>query len=60
MAMEGGCVMERSCAVARGKDTSNKFVTFSLLKRSRDGRFISEAAVRWFQKSNRHLDPEVV
>jgi hypothetical protein len=37
-----------------------KFVAVSLPKRFRNGRFISETAVRWFQKRNRHLDPEVV
>jgi hypothetical protein len=37
-----------------------KFVTVSLLKRFRNGRFTSETAVRRFQKLNRHLDPEVL
>jgi hypothetical protein len=37
-----------------------KFVTVSLPKRLCNGRFTSETAVRWFQKRNRHLDPEVV
>jgi hypothetical protein len=30
-----------------------KFLTASLPKRFRDGRFTSETAVRWFQKRNR-------
>jgi hypothetical protein len=37
-----------------------KFLTVSLLKRLRNGRFISETAVRRFQKRNGYLDPEVV
>jgi hypothetical protein len=37
-----------------------KFITASLPKRSRNGRFTSETAVWRFQKWNRHLDPEVV
>jgi hypothetical protein len=40
-----------------------KFVTASLPKRLRNGSFASENGVRrvrWFQKLNRHLDPEVV
>jgi hypothetical protein len=38
------------------------FVTVSLLKRLRNGRFTSETAVRrfQFQERNGHLDPEVV
>ena len=69
--MEETDVMERSCAVARGKDINNnrytrtdtfvrwgmavtysryKFVTVSLPKRFRNGRFTSETAVRRFQK----------
>ena len=35
------------------------FITASLPKRLRNGRFNSKTAVRWFQKRNRHLDPEV-
>jgi hypothetical protein len=35
-----------------------KFVTVSLTKRSRGGRFASETAVRQSQKRNFHLDPE--
>jgi hypothetical protein len=37
-----------------------KFVTVSLPKRFRNGRFTSETAVRRFQNFNGHLDPEVV
>jgi hypothetical protein len=37
-----------------------KFVTASLPKRLRNGRFTSETAVRRFQKRNGYLDPEVV
>ena len=37
-----------------------KFVTVSLPKRLRNGRFNSETAVRRFQKRNRHLDPEAL
>jgi hypothetical protein len=37
-----------------------KFVTVSLPKRLRNGRFTSETAVLRFQKRNRHMDPEVV
>jgi hypothetical protein len=37
---------------------NNKFVTVSLPKRFRNGRFTSETSVRRFQKLNRHLDPE--
>jgi hypothetical protein len=37
-----------------------KFVTVSLLKRLRNGRFTSETAVRQFQKRNGHLDPKVI
>jgi hypothetical protein len=39
-----------------------KFVTVSLLKRLRNGRFASKTAVRRFQnqKRNGYLDPEVV
>jgi hypothetical protein len=37
-----------------------KFVTISILKWLRNGRFTSETAVRRFQSLNRHLDPEVV
>jgi hypothetical protein len=37
-----------------------KSITISLPKRLSNGRFTSEAAVRRFQKLNRHLDPEVV
>jgi hypothetical protein len=37
-----------------------KFVTVSLPKRFRNGRFNYETAVRRFQKLNRQLDPEVV
>jgi hypothetical protein len=39
-----------------------KFLTASLPKRLRNGRFTSDTAVRRFQKQkwNRHLDPEVV
>jgi hypothetical protein len=37
-----------------------KFVTVSLPKRFRNGRFTSKTAVRQFQKRNRHLDPEVL
>jgi hypothetical protein len=37
-----------------------EFVTVSLPKRPRNGRFISETAVRRFQKRNGHLDPEVL
>ena len=36
------------------------FLTVSLPKQLRNGRFTSETAVRRFQKRNRHLDPEVV
>jgi hypothetical protein len=42
-------------AVAHGR---YKFVTVSLPKRFRNGRFASETAVRRFQKYNRHLDPD--
>jgi hypothetical protein len=38
----------------------HKFVTVSLLKRLRNGRFAPETAVRRFQKQNGHLDQEVV
>jgi hypothetical protein len=37
-----------------------KFVTVSLPKRFRNGRFTSKTAVRRFQKLNRHLDPEAL
>ena len=37
-----------------------KFLAASLPKRFRNGRFTSETAVRWFQKLNRHLDPEAL
>jgi hypothetical protein len=37
-----------------------KFLTVSILKPPRSGRFPSETAVRRFQKRNDHLDPEVV
>jgi hypothetical protein len=37
-----------------------KLVTILLLKRLCNGHFISKAAVRRFQKRNRHLDQEVV
>jgi hypothetical protein len=37
-----------------------KFVTISLLKRFRNGRFTSETAMRRFQERNGHLDPKVV
>jgi hypothetical protein len=37
-----------------------KFVTVSLPKWFRNGRFTSETAVRRVQKLNRHLDSEVV
>jgi hypothetical protein len=37
-----------------------KFVTVSLPKRLRNGRFNSEAAVRRFQKRNGHLNPEAL
>jgi hypothetical protein len=37
-----------------------EFVTVSLLKRLRNGRFTSKTAVRRFQKRNGNLDPEVV
>jgi hypothetical protein len=37
-----------------------KFVTVSIPKWFRNGRFTSETAVRRFQKLNRHLDPEVL
>jgi hypothetical protein len=37
-----------------------KFVTVSLLKRLRNGRFASENAAQRFQKRNGHLDPEAV
>jgi hypothetical protein len=36
-----------------------RFVTVSLPKQFRNGRFTSETTVRRFQKLNRHLDPEV-
>jgi hypothetical protein len=38
----------------------NLFVTVSLLKRFRNGRFTSETAMRRFQKRNDHLDPETL
>jgi hypothetical protein len=44
-------------AVAYG---SYKFVTVSLPKLLRNGRFTSETAARRFQKRNGYLDPEVV
>jgi hypothetical protein len=37
-----------------------KFITASILKRFRNGRFTSETDVWLFQKRNSHLDPEVV
>jgi hypothetical protein len=37
-----------------------KFLTASIMKRLRNGRFNSETAVRRFQKRSGHLDPEVV
>jgi hypothetical protein len=37
-----------------------KFVTVSVPKRLRNGRFASETAVRQFQKRNGYLDPEAV
>ena len=37
-----------------------KFITVSLPKRFRNGRFKSETAMRRFQKRNGHLDPEVL
>jgi hypothetical protein len=37
-----------------------KFVTVSLPKLLRNGRFTSETAARRFQKRNGYLDPEVV
>jgi hypothetical protein len=37
-----------------------KFVTVSLPKQLRNGRFTSETAVRRFQKRNRQLDPEAL
>jgi hypothetical protein len=36
-----------------------KFLTASLLKRLRNGRFTSEITVRRFHKRSGHLDPEV-
>jgi hypothetical protein len=42
--------------------TYNRYkpVTVSLLGRLCKGRFDYETALRWFQKRNGHLDPEVV
>jgi hypothetical protein len=37
-----------------------EFLIASLPRRLRNGRFNSNAAVRRFQKLNRHLDPDVV
>jgi hypothetical protein len=37
-----------------------KFVTVSLPKPFRNGRYTFETAVRRFQKQNRHLDPEAI
>jgi hypothetical protein len=37
-----------------------KFVTVSLPKRFRNGRFNSETAMRRFQKRNGHLDPKAL
>jgi hypothetical protein len=37
-----------------------KFITISIPIRLCNDRFISETAVRRFQKLNRHLEPEVV